>query len=317
MKRLGFDSRFLDPSRPGAGIAHASLGLWRACLTEAKAFDLECVAEPPFDAFFASTGSVPWGMRVPTFPWVHDVAIFAHPEWFPESWLRRQYTTRKFLYGLKRARHVFCVSEDTKRALQGLLPSLKRISVTSEGVALPDVCLPLSERVDQVLIFGTVEPRKNIPFILELWPEACRALGRSPRLVIAGQDGWGNAVVETNGVIERRRNVSDEERDSLLAQSKLVLAPSLHEGFGRVALEAMAHGTPVIVSRVGAHPEVVGDAGILLDPLDRSGWIRAITELLSHEALWTKQQELGRARAATFSWKEVARRILAVVAKNC
>lgn len=317
MKRLGFDFRFLDPSQPGAGIAHASLGLWEACRSEAKAFDLACVTEAPFDAFFASTGSVPWGVSVPTFPWVHDVAIFTHPEWFPESWLRRQYTTRKFLYGLTRARHVFCVSEDTKGAVQSLLPSLQRITVTSEGVVSPHVCSSLSEREDQVLIFGTVEPRKNISFILELWPDVCRALGRSVRLVVAGQDGWGNVVVETNGMIERRRNVSDEGRDVLLAQSKLVLVPSLYEGFGRVALEAMAHGAPVLASRVGAHPEVVGGAGRLLEPLDRSGWIGAIVELLCDEALWLKQQELGRARSATFSWQQVARRILAVVAENC
>lgn len=324
MKRLAFDLRCLSSSgKPGAGIPHATEGLWRACQRQASSFDLECVTEPPLEAFFASTGSVPWGIRASTFPWVHDLAIFAHPEWFPESWLRRQYTTRKFLYGLRQARHVFCVSEDTKRSLQMLVPSLERVTVTSEGVACAAEVLPLCERLDQVLIFGTVEPRKNIPFILELWPEVCRMLGRSVRLVVAGQDGWGSVVVEASANVERRRNVTDEERDVLMSQSRLVLVPSLHEGFGRVALEAMACGTPVIASRVGAHPEVVWweaedeETSPLQDPVDREGWVKAIITLLKDEETWNKHQAMGRARAALFSWEEVARRILAVIAENC
>lgn len=318
MKRLAFDLRSAStPSQPGAGISHATTELWRACQLQAQAFGFQCVTEPPFDAFFASTGSVPWGIEAPTFPWVHDVNIFTHPEWFPESWVRRQYTTRKFLHGLRQARHVFCVSEDTKRSLQALVPELDRVTVTSEGVAIPSRCARWEERLDQALIFGTIEPRKNIRFILELWPEVCHALGRSVRLIVAGQDGWGNVAVETDGMIERRRNVSDEERSRLFDQSRLILVPSLHEGFGRVALEAMAHGAPVLASRRGAHLAVVGKAGGLLDPADRQAWVKAIVSLLTNRRIWDERQALGRARARLFSWTDVADRILAVVANNC
>lgn len=318
IKRLAFDVRCLpSPHQPGAGISHATAELLQACRVHARAFDIVCVTQPPCDAFFASTGSVPWGIDAPTFPWIHDLAIFEHPEWFPESWLRRQYTTRKFLHGLRRARHVFCVSEDTKQCLQRLVPSLERMTVTSEGVVSPMDVPSWSQRLEQVLIFGTIEPRKNIPFILELWPEVCRILGRPVRLIVAGQDGWGNVVIETNATVERRTNITDEARDILFAQSRLVLVPSLHEGFGRVALEAMAHGMPVIASCRGAHPEVMGDAGTLLDPMDRQAWIECVVQLLSDQVLWNHQQEMGRARAALFSWEEVATRILAVIAQNC
>ncbi len=318
MKRLGFDLRCLPcHGKPGTGIAQATAGLWQACQKLAPAFDLQCVTEPPFEAFFASTGSVSWEIDTPTFPWVHDLAIFEHPEWFPESWLRRQYTTHKFLYGLRRARHVFCVSEDTKRALQAHLPTLERVTVTSEGVAIPATSFSWDERLDQVLILGTVEPRKNISFILELWPDVCLALGRPVRLIVAGQTGWGNVAIETSLNVERRTNLTDDERDTLLGESRLALVPSLHEGFGRVALEAMAHGTPVIASRRGAHPEVVGDTGVLLDPIDRQTWVESIVRLLDDRTLWNQQSEAGRARAILFSWDEVAKHILAVVAENC
>lgn len=358
MKRVAFDLRCLPVNgAPGAGIPHAARELFSACVERSAAFGLECVAYVVGDAdvasagnvvrlvpstnhgvpaygsgrllaravkadgcraFFAPTGSIPLGVSLPSFAWVHDVAIFSHPEWFPQSWLRRQLTTRLFLHGLARARHVFCVSEDTKTALHHLLPRLSSsVSVTHEGVILPDTVVPVLERLDQVLVLGTVEPRKNIPFIVNLWPLICQRTHRSVSLMIAGSPGWGSVEVKTSKAIQRMSHVSEVERDQLLRYSKLVLVPSLHEGFGRVALEAMAHGTPVIVSRAGAHAEVVGEAGILLDPQDQAGWVEAIAHLLMDDAAWQRRQDEGRQRALQFSWSPIADRILAVIAKSC
>ncbi len=314
MKRVGFDRLCVrDASQPGAGIRHAATELFEACTLHGSAFDLACVTEPPFDAFFAATGTVPWSMRVPTFPWVHDLSIFSHPEWFPQSWVHRQYTTRKFLYGLTRAQHIFCVSEDTRRILKTHLPSLQKVTVTHEGVQRPKTIALWDEREDQVLMLGTVEPRKNIPFILDIWPAVCRILGRPVRLVVAGKDGWGNVAVTSSETIERRVSISDQERDALLKTSRLILVPSLHEGFGRVVLEAMAFGTPVIASAVGAHSEVVGQRGMLLDPQDRTAWINTIASLFTDRGTWQAQQDRGRDQAALFSWDDVAKQILAVI----
>lgn len=321
MKLVAFDLRCIPrDGSPGAGMAHATRELWEACVPLASQHGLEMVPWLPAlsacHAFFAPTGHVPWGMRVPIFPWVHDLAIFSHPEWFPESWLRRQYTTRKFLHGLDRARHIFCVSQDTEQALRACLPSLARATVTYEGVEYPDVCFSWSTRLDQALVLGTVEPRKNIAFLLELWPEVVRRLGRSVRLTIAGKAGWGNVAVTKSDFIERHEHVSDETRERLLQQARLVLVPSWYEGFGRVALEAMAYGAPVIASDAGAHPEVVAEAGILLAPDDRAGWINAIVELLTNKATWTMRQNQGRERARLFAWQRVAKSILAKIADS-
>ena len=166
-------------------------------------------------------------------------------------------------------------------------------------------------------MFGTVEPRKNIPFIVDLWPEVCRGLNRPIKLIIAGRTGWGKVTIERTELIDRIERVTDEERDALFSEARLVLVPSLHEGFGRVALEAMSSGTPVIASRAGAHPEVIGDTGTLLDPQDAKGWIKAISELISSQEQWHEQQRRGIQQSEKFRWEIVARQILAEIAKNC
>ncbi len=351
MKRIGFDLRCL-PTRDssGAGIAHAAKDAWIHCSRMAAQYGIECVgfaledtdisegniirlpksvlgsghalsqeiSSYSLDAFFSLSGAVPLGVSLPSFVWVHDVAIFDHPDWFPQSWLRRQFTTRVFLRGLKRASHIFCVSEDTRQAVIKLTGRAEsEVSVTLEGVDVPSQVPNFSERLEQVVILGTVEPRKNISFIAECWPEVCRRLGRTIPLVVAGQDGWGQVDLSLGQGIERRRDISDIERDRLLQASRLVLVPSLYEGFGRVVLEAMAQGAPVIASHAGAHPEVVGEAGMLLAPLDRDKWIEGVVSLLSDEARWRQQQTKGRVRAQEFGWERAAGKILAVVANYC
>lgn len=350
MKRLAFDLRCLPADgSPGAGIAHAARELFCACVEVGSTLGIECIGyvrgeadvprsatvrrlpidssrlslwkavrEDRSEAVFAPTGSVSLGCPIPSFVWVHDVEIFSHPEWFPQSRLQRYFTTHVFLRSLKRARHVFCVSEDTRRNVLQLAPGLNaRMSVTHEGVEIPRVVKMIEERCGQGLIMGTVEPRKNISFISELWPEVCRRVERSVKLVIAGRDGWGRVEIPVQENITRLREVSDAQRDALMEESRIILVPSWHEGFGRVALEAMAYGTPVIASNKGAHPEVVGEGGILLDPTDREGWIEAVARLLTNQHEWRQMQQRGRARAQFFSWKEVAERMLAVIAKSC
>lgn len=357
MKKIAFDLRCLPADgSPGAGIAHAARELFCACAEYSSTFGIECVGyvmgnahvsgrgivkrlsisergwiprssgqqlwhtvrEDTCDAILTPTGSVSIGCPVPAFVWVHDVEIFSHPEWFPQSRLQRYFTTHVFLRSLKRAQHVFCVSEDTRKNILQLVPNLDaRMSITYEGTEVPGVIKTIEERCDQALIMGTVEPRKNVSLIVELWSEVCRRVERPVKLVIAGKDGWGNVEIIEHKNVTRLREVSDSQRNALIGESRLVLVPSFHEGFGRVALEAMAYGTPVIVSNRGAHPEVVGDGGILLEPTDREGWIEAVKRLLMNQEEWRQLQQRGRARAQFFSWKEVAEGMLAVMAKSC
>jgi alpha-1,3-rhamnosyl/mannosyltransferase len=328
MIRLGIDLRHVPTDgSAGAGVAHASNELAEALRTFAREYNIETIEfresmrasalakrarDEWIDALFCPSGAVPPFLSVPAFPWVHDVAIFTHPEWFPQSRLKRFLTTRLFLRGVRRAPHAFAVSEDTKRALIEITDiEPEKITVTYQGVHLSS---PLTTaKGDYALMIGTVEPRKNIPFILELWEDVRQALGRNIRLVIVGKTGWGNVEIPSRGWIERVESATDEERDRLIAGARVLLLPSLHEGFGRPALEAMALGVPVVASNRGAIPEIVGEAGTLLEPHDRAAWISAVGDAFSgrHDGAG------GKMRAALFSWERTARAILAKVRESC
>ncbi len=121
-----------------------------------------------------------------------------------------------------------------------------------------------------VLALGTVEPRKNLPLLVQAFDEVAGG-DADVRLVVAGPDGWGvDAFDEAVGVMRHRDRlvrvgfVSEAERGDLLAGASAVAVPSHYEGFGLVAAEAMLAGTPVVASRAGSHPEVIGDAGLLV-----------------------------------------------------
>lgn len=324
--RIGIDLRCLPADgSAGGGIAHAARAITEELVhllgervilytppQRNRASLIRAMREKPCDVLLVPSGAVSPGLPVPAIPWVHDLDIFDHPEWFPQSWLKRQITTRFFLRGVKRAPHIFAVSEYTKNAIERRLPSTRgRIAVTGEG---GDVLLKPTPRDSQrrrsVLILGTVEPRKNIPLICRIWPEISKA-APDVNLIIAGQDGWKtnaiNEAIKNGGPnIVRMTDVSDDVRRDLLRSADLVLVPSFSEGFGLVALEAIQAGTPVLTSNRGALPEIVGQGEWVLDPTDDRAWRDTIIRLLNDETArdhFLKQQETRR---AIFSWKRTA-----------
>lgn len=344
-KQVGIDLRCLPADgSEGAGVAHASRELWSALIEASDAFNVSlhgfvprgahvdqrstivwlndssggelrrALRTHPVDAMFIAHGAAPLGLSVPSYPWVHDLAIFSHPEWFPQPWLKRQLTTRLFLRGLRRAPMVFAVSEDTKRQVEKIAHvSPEWITVTLEGVR--QKTLGIQSQTPYVLILGTVEPRKNIPFIVSLWPEVCRQFGQTVNLVIAGKEGWGNVPIDHGqpGLI-RQENVTDEEHDRLIAQASIVLVPSQHEGFGRTALEAVSFGVPTIVSDRGALPEVVGEAGLVIPLEQPAEWAKNIVAILKNREIAQQLRQDGLERASQFSWDQTARIILAKMA---
>ena len=106
--------------------------------------------------------------------------------------------------------------------------------------------------------------------------------------------------------------VSDQERDILLRQAQVFVYPSHYEGFGIPVLEAMKVGTPVVASNVTAMPEVVTDAGLLVDPCDPAAMAAAIGRLLNDEGLRATLVDKGHARAAAFTWADNCERYLGV-----
>ena len=238
--------------------------------------------------------------RVPTILTVHDLAVLRHPEVFP-LWTR--------LYGrtalrptIRAADRVVAVSEFSKREvaeLAGVDPD--RIDV------VPNALEPIfhsdgdAAEGEYVLAVGTLEPRKNLVRVVEATARA----GVELRLV--GAPGWGDAGGAGRHVTWLGR-IEDDELAAAYRGARSLVFPSLYEGFGIPALEAMACGTPVVTSAGSAMEEVVGDAAILVDPLDVASIAAGI------EAADRQRDELvlrGLERAGHYTWERAVDAALA------
>lgn len=193
-----------------------------------------------------------------------------------------------------------------------------KISVTHLGVApifygaspLSDTSLErLGIRRPFVLAAGTLEPRKNLARLLEAWA----ALGSERdgwTLALAGPKGWGPELPETPGVVLTGW-VGDETLPGLLAAADVFAFPSLYEGFGLPPLEAMAAGTACVVGTYSAAPELVGEAAVLVDPLDVSAVADGLRRLMIDDRERRSFALAGKARAAGFTWERTARATVA------
>ncbi len=163
-----------------------------------------------------------------------------------------------------------------------------------------------------VLAVGTIEPRKDLPTLVEamarLWAE-----GHDVHLALAGADGWGTpdlerAVARTGAAprVHRLGYVSDRERADLLAGAACLAFPTRYEGFGLPPLEAMVHGTPVVATSIGAVTEVCADAALLVPPGDPDALAQALATVLTDEAVAARLVAAGRQRPPLFSWDRTA-----------
>jgi glycosyltransferase involved in cell wall biosynthesis len=169
-----------------------------------------------------------------------------------------------------------------------------------------------------VLSLGTVEPRKNLPMLVDAF-DGIAADDPDLHLVVAGPDGWGaDAFTVACGHAHHRARihrlgyVDPATRADLLAGAALLAYPSRDEGFGFPPLEAMAAGVPVVAARAGAIPEVVGDAALLVDPSDRDALAAAIARVATDDATRTALIAAGRDRVTRFSWDRAAAELVAL-----
>ena len=169
-----------------------------------------------------------------------------------------------------------------------------------------------------VLFIGTLDARKNLGVVLDAYEQPAAQTRRLPPLVVAGGIGpGGDAWLERmrraplSASVSYRGYVPDADREALFAGARAVVLPSWDEGFGLPALEAMAAGIPVVVSNRGALPEVVGTAGVIVDPADPQAWVAAI-ERLAHDDDWARDRgAAGLERARAFTWADAAQALRA------
>jgi glycosyltransferase involved in cell wall biosynthesis len=164
-----------------------------------------------------------------------------------------------------------------------------------------------------MLFVGTLEPRKNIGALLDAYELLIGRRRPVPELLLAGRatpaaDAWLQRIQRSplSGHVRHLGYVADDQRARLYAGARAVVMPSLDEGFGFPALEAMSVGVPVIAASRGALPEVVGDAGWLVDPTDLEALAAAIDTVATDDAAAAHAASAGVARAATFTWDRAA-----------
>jgi glycosyltransferase involved in cell wall biosynthesis len=161
------------------------------------------------------------------------------------------------------------------------------------------------------LAIGTVEPRKNLAGLVAAFDQVADD-DDEVRLVLAGGDGWGAHNLDDAIASARHRTrivrlgrVADETRADLLTGATALAYPSRYEGFGLPPLEAMSVGVPVLTTRVGAIPEVVGDAALLVEP-EADDLASGLARILADDALRSALVERGHARVARYSWDACA-----------
>jgi len=257
---------------------------------------------------------------------VYDLSFVLLPHSFPK--VKRLYLSLFTPLSVKRARRIIAVSRNTRNDLMRLWNiSPEKIDVIYCGV---DSSLrPLErEKVSRfrrerglperfILYLGTLEPRKNLVRLLEAY--ARLPAESRPHLVMAGAKGWGyeaiGARVEELGLegqVLFPGYIPQEEKALWYNAAEILVYPSLYEGFGLPPLEAMACGTPVVASCRASLPEVVGEAGVLVDPLDTEAMAQAMHDLLEDQTWRESLRDKGLKRARQFSWEKAARETVRV-----
>jgi len=174
------------------------------------------------------------------------------------------------------------------------------------------------------LYFGGFDIRKNVNTLLLAWTYVGQPMGEDVPLVLAGKapEKWGTPrfpdlptyakQLEIEKYLHWIGEVDEADKPALYRLAKVMIYPSLYEGFGLPPLEAMACGTPVVAGNVSSLPEVLGDAAYLVDPRNARDMGGAILALLVQNDLHAHMANQGRGRASQFSWRKTAQATLNV-----
>jgi glycosyltransferase involved in cell wall biosynthesis len=199
----------------------------------------------------------------------------------------------------------------------GLEYSIER--VTNQEV-LSNIRKRYALRDPFLLYIGTLEARKNILRMIKAFAQGRRKFGWNHRLVLAGARGYGYQDI-TRAIIEEQLQenviitgyVKDEDLSSLYSLADIFIYPSFYEGFGFPPLEAMKCGCPVIVSNTSSMPEVIGDAGLYIDPYDETSITRQINCLLQDDLLKKSLIQKGKERSLQFTWEKTVKKTLDIL----
>jgi|AntDeeMetagen134_2_1112570.scaffolds.fasta_scaffold00805_5 glycosyltransferase involved in cell wall biosynthesis len=280
-----------------------------------------------YDLFHSLSAYLPLAVRDTSLVTVHDLKHIRFPSYFRgRSSLKRRYITAMVRRSVRAADHILSVSEHTRSDLIDLF-GVDEANVTvvplGPGGAGADADGPPSIEGPYLFFVGSLRPHKNLATLVDAYNELRdRSDGVAATLAIAGAE-YGDSLAELRerihepyrGDVEFLGRVDDETLTRLYAHATAFVYPSLYEGFGLPPLEAMGHGTPVVASDRTSIPEVVGDAGIYIDPTDTTALADALERVLTSESTRDCLRERGRQRYQEFSWERTACETLAVYEK--
>ena len=269
------------------------------------------------DAYFGAAGAMPLAsVGCPAVITVHDLAIYRNAGWFPA---RQPLSTRLVVpRSVLRAKVVVVPSESTADDVVEIFGAQRsRIEVVPHGISprfrpmsADDLAgararLHLPERF--ILFVGTVQPRKNLETLLEAWA----TMRDRPDLVVVGNWGWlyepiRERMARLGPRVHHILGLDPADLPAVYNLARILAHPAWYEGFGLPPLEAMACGTPAVVSDRTSLPEVVGDAGLIVPAGEPEAWRKSLERVMGDTDLAADLRRRGILRAAQFSWQRSA-----------
>jgi glycosyltransferase involved in cell wall biosynthesis len=277
----------------------------------------------PVDLFHGTNYSVPIFATCPTVVTIHDMSLFAQAHTHESINVVRG--KRRIPIMARRASMIIAPSEYTKREIVKYLGTpAEKIEIIYEAARENMQPLPLSDcqsvlekhqiKRPYILYVGTIEPRKNLITLIRAYHEVLKTTSHRPQLVFCGGRGWLDSDVfslveelRLQDLVRFTGYVDEVDLPALYSAAQVFVYPSLYEGFGLPPLEAMACGTPVVVSNSSSLPEVVADAGITHDPYDYQALAESVIKLFDDAAMHKHYQNAGLEQASRFSWERAAR----------
>jgi glycosyltransferase involved in cell wall biosynthesis len=264
---------------------------------------------------------------------IHDLSFLLYPETMDKRNLG--FLKKNIQYSVDRPDKIITISENSKNEIiKHLQVDSNKIEIIYPGVdyhayhtihdqlSIDAVMNKYHLPKEYILYMGTLEPRKNIVGIVEAFSMLKRNTGvatKQVRLVLAGKKGWLYepifSKVQELGLEQEvvfTDYVEEKDKPIIYGQARAFVFPSLYEGFGIPVLEAMAASVPVITSNTSSLPEVVGDAGVLVDPMDTEAIAKAMYKLIQDEGYVKQLIKRGDSQAQKFTWEASAHKLYEV-----
>jgi len=300
-------------------LARTSLRRWGRTLT-GWCFQASCVGKG-YDVYH-EPNYIPLRSDLPTVVSIHDLSVLLHPEWHPAD--RVAHFDRHFHRGLRHGQHFLAISESGRqeiirtlhippervtRTYMGVRPGLGPMPREQVAAVLRQLGLP----PQYLLYLGTIEPRKNLPTLLEAYCGLPARLRERWPLLLVGAWGWNTGPVadfldregRARGVIHLGY-VPEEHLAVLYNGARALVYPSLYEGFGLPPVEMHACGGAVLGSTADAVAETVGGQAHLTAPEDTDGWRQAMARVVEDDEWWQSLRRGAEQSARPFTWEKCA-----------